>query len=263
MTLAGGCSMRSRCPLATRHHRGLVGTVPRRQRRRRRASRGGACEGALARTVLLASASAVLRQISARAARARPCGGLAHQSVGRWGDRRHDGASRSAARVIRGSSSHTGARALRDYYLALVQENISPIITPDGPRGPRFKFKPGAILLAQMSGRPMLPHGLCRLARLAHQMGQVRDSSAFRAHRHRHRAAALCAARARRRSSSGCSARWRRSSAAYRAARRRLSGAGAARDYVCQVRSPIEQCLACVPQRVCENRRNLIRTRAR
>jgi lysophospholipid acyltransferase (LPLAT)-like uncharacterized protein len=64
---------------------------------------------------------------------------------------------RVGGRVIRGSSSHTGARALRDYYLALVQENISPVITPDGPRGPRFKFKPGAILLAQMSGRPMLP----------------------------------------------------------------------------------------------------------
>jgi len=64
---------------------------------------------------------------------------------------------RVGGRVIRGSSSHTGARALRDYYLALVQENLSPVITPDGPRGPRFKFKPGAILLAQMSGRPMLP----------------------------------------------------------------------------------------------------------
>ncbi len=59
--------------------------------------------------------------------------------------------------AIRGSSSHTGARALRDYYQALVKENISPVITPDGPRGPRFKFKPGAILLAQMSGRPILP----------------------------------------------------------------------------------------------------------
>ena len=59
--------------------------------------------------------------------------------------------------VIRGSSTHTGARALRDYYQALMQDNISPIITPDGPRGPRFKFKPGALLLAQMSGRPMLP----------------------------------------------------------------------------------------------------------
>jgi lysophospholipid acyltransferase (LPLAT)-like uncharacterized protein len=59
--------------------------------------------------------------------------------------------------VIRGSSTHTGARALRDYYQALVRDAVSPAITPDGPRGPRFKFKPGAILLAQMSGRPMLP----------------------------------------------------------------------------------------------------------
>jgi lysophospholipid acyltransferase (LPLAT)-like uncharacterized protein len=59
--------------------------------------------------------------------------------------------------VIRGSSTHTGARSLRDYYQALVKDNLSPVITPDGPRGPRFKFKPGAVLLAQMSGRPMLP----------------------------------------------------------------------------------------------------------
>ena len=59
--------------------------------------------------------------------------------------------------VIRGSSSHTGARALRDYYQALAKEDVSPVITPDGPRGPRFRFKPGAILLAQMSGRPILP----------------------------------------------------------------------------------------------------------
>ena len=64
---------------------------------------------------------------------------------------------RSGGGVIRGSSTHTGARSLRDYYQALVKENLSPIITPDGPRGPRFKFKIGAILLAQMSGRPMLP----------------------------------------------------------------------------------------------------------
>jgi lysophospholipid acyltransferase (LPLAT)-like uncharacterized protein len=59
--------------------------------------------------------------------------------------------------VIRGSSTHTGARALRDYYQALVKDGISPVITPDGPRGPRFRFKPGAILLAQMSQRPILP----------------------------------------------------------------------------------------------------------
>src|SRR5215470_9269913 len=59
--------------------------------------------------------------------------------------------------VIRGSSTHTGARSLRDYYQALVKDNLSPVITPDGPRGPRFTFKPGALLLAQMSGRPILP----------------------------------------------------------------------------------------------------------
>jgi len=64
---------------------------------------------------------------------------------------------RFGAAVIRGSSTHTGARALRDYYHALIRDNISPVITPDGPRGPRFKFKPGALLLAQMSGRPILP----------------------------------------------------------------------------------------------------------
>src|SRR3984893_7618092 len=37
--------------------------------------------------------------------------------------------------VIRGSSSHTGARALRDYYQALVKENLSPVISPGGTKG--------------------------------------------------------------------------------------------------------------------------------
>jgi lysophospholipid acyltransferase (LPLAT)-like uncharacterized protein len=64
---------------------------------------------------------------------------------------------RFGAVIIRGSSTHTGARALRDYYQALTHDSVSPVITPDGPRGPRFKFKPGALLLAQMSGRPILP----------------------------------------------------------------------------------------------------------
>jgi len=63
------------------------------------------------------------------------------------------------AEVIRGSSTHTGARALRDYYQALAHDGVSPAITPDGPRGPAWKFKPGAVLLAQLSGRPMIPLG--------------------------------------------------------------------------------------------------------
>ena len=61
------------------------------------------------------------------------------------------------AAVIRGSSTHTGARALRDYYQALSRDNVSPAITPDGPRGPPWKFKPGAVLLAQLSQRPIIP----------------------------------------------------------------------------------------------------------
>src|SRR5208283_3119729 len=61
------------------------------------------------------------------------------------------------AEAIRGSSSHTGARAFADFYPALVQQGISPSITPDGPRGPPWKFKPGAILLSQMSQRPIIP----------------------------------------------------------------------------------------------------------
>jgi lysophospholipid acyltransferase (LPLAT)-like uncharacterized protein len=64
---------------------------------------------------------------------------------------------RLGGEVIRGSSSHTGARALRDFYLALVRDGVSPVITPDGPKGPAFKFKPGALLLAQISQRPIIP----------------------------------------------------------------------------------------------------------
>jgi lysophospholipid acyltransferase (LPLAT)-like uncharacterized protein len=59
--------------------------------------------------------------------------------------------------VIRGSSTHTGAKALRDYYQTIVKEQISPALTPDGPRGPLHEFKPGAILLSQLSGKPILP----------------------------------------------------------------------------------------------------------
>lgn len=66
-------------------------------------------------------------------------------------------ATQLGARVIRGSSTRTGARALRDYYQLLVHEGVSPVITPDGPTGPRYRFKPGGLLLAQLSGKPLLP----------------------------------------------------------------------------------------------------------
>jgi hypothetical protein len=59
--------------------------------------------------------------------------------------------------VIRGSSTHTGARALRDYYETIVKQEISPALTPDGPRGPLHEFKPGAVMLSQITGKPILP----------------------------------------------------------------------------------------------------------
>ncbi|MCB1623040.1 MAG: lysophospholipid acyltransferase family protein [Pseudomonadales bacterium] len=66
-------------------------------------------------------------------------------------------AARLGATAIRGSSTHTGARTLRDFYEALVKDNVSTVVTPDGPRGPRFQFKSGAIVLSQMTGRPIVP----------------------------------------------------------------------------------------------------------
>jgi lysophospholipid acyltransferase (LPLAT)-like uncharacterized protein len=66
-------------------------------------------------------------------------------------------AQRYGAHVVRGSGSYTGVRALRGVYQAIVKDGISPGVTPDGPRGPRFKFKPGAIFTAQISGKPVVP----------------------------------------------------------------------------------------------------------
>jgi lysophospholipid acyltransferase (LPLAT)-like uncharacterized protein len=61
------------------------------------------------------------------------------------------------AHVVRGSGSYTGVRALRGVHQAIAKDEISPAITPDGPRGPRFKLKPGAIFAAQISRKPVVP----------------------------------------------------------------------------------------------------------
>jgi lysophospholipid acyltransferase (LPLAT)-like uncharacterized protein len=46
---------------------------------------------------------------------------------------------------------------MRDLYRAIVRHNASPVILPDGPQGPRHHCKPGSLLLAQLSGAPVLP----------------------------------------------------------------------------------------------------------
>ena len=70
-------------------------------------------------------------------------------------------AQRLGAHVIRGSATNTGARALRDFYLAIAKENISPYINPDGPRGPRYEFKSGALMISQLVGKPIVPISFC------------------------------------------------------------------------------------------------------
>lgn len=61
------------------------------------------------------------------------------------------------AKVIRGSGTYTGAQAVRALYKQIKIEKLSPVITPDGPKGPRFEFKGGAITVAQLCGVPIIP----------------------------------------------------------------------------------------------------------
>lgn len=59
--------------------------------------------------------------------------------------------------VVRGSSTYTGSQAVRALYKQLKADKLSPLITPDGPRGPRFEFKGGALTVAQLCGVPVVP----------------------------------------------------------------------------------------------------------
>jgi lysophospholipid acyltransferase (LPLAT)-like uncharacterized protein len=57
---------------------------------------------------------------------------------------------------VRGSSSRGGSRALLEL-IRLVQAGRDIAITPDGPRGPRYRLGPGVIQLAQSTGAKILP----------------------------------------------------------------------------------------------------------
>ncbi len=59
-------------------------------------------------------------------------------------------------RSLRGSSSRKGAAALREAITAVRDENLNVAFTPDGPRGPRYRMKQGPIILASMTGAPIL-----------------------------------------------------------------------------------------------------------
>jgi hypothetical protein len=59
--------------------------------------------------------------------------------------------------VVRGSSSRGGARALLALGRALREEGANALVVPDGPRGPRHVAQVGAVMLAKMTGVPIVP----------------------------------------------------------------------------------------------------------
>lgn len=58
--------------------------------------------------------------------------------------------------AVRGSSSRRGAAALL-HLTRRLEEQYDICITPDGPRGPRYRLHPGALLLAQRARVPLMP----------------------------------------------------------------------------------------------------------
>jgi len=61
-------------------------------------------------------------------------------------------------RVVRGSSSRGGAEALREL-TAAVRAGEDVAVVPDGPRGPSERVQPGVIVLAALTGAPVVPFG--------------------------------------------------------------------------------------------------------
>lgn len=60
--------------------------------------------------------------------------------------------------AIRGSSSRRGVKAILEMLAAADKGDLA--ITPDGPRGPRYHLNPGALLIAQKTGLPIVPIGV-------------------------------------------------------------------------------------------------------
>jgi lysophospholipid acyltransferase (LPLAT)-like uncharacterized protein len=57
---------------------------------------------------------------------------------------------------VRGSSSRRGRQALLEL-TTLIEQGYNVAITPDGPRGPKYKVQEGIIALAQITGATIIP----------------------------------------------------------------------------------------------------------
>ena len=62
----------------------------------------------------------------------------------------------SGNRAVRGSTTRGGSRALVQL-VRHVKNGEKAAITPDGPKGPRWKLQPGIIYIAAKSGIPIVP----------------------------------------------------------------------------------------------------------
>ena len=58
--------------------------------------------------------------------------------------------------AIRGSSTRGGVGALVEMIKAM-RAGVPTAFTVDGPKGPRYEAKPGAVLLAKKTGNPIMP----------------------------------------------------------------------------------------------------------
>ena len=58
--------------------------------------------------------------------------------------------------TVRGSSSRGGEEAA-GRFARLVRSGLDGCVTPDGPRGPLYKVRPGAVMLAKLTGSPIVP----------------------------------------------------------------------------------------------------------
>ena len=76
-------------------------------------------------------------------------GELVARIMRRWG-----------ARIVRGSSSAGGREAMWALRSVIRRHGSSPILVPDGPRGPARLLKRGVLVLARVSGAPILAMGL-------------------------------------------------------------------------------------------------------
>jgi len=67
-----------------------------------------------------------------------------------------DVAARFGIKAVRGSSSRHGTSAMLAAIRAASDRHIDLVITPDGPRGPRYQIQPGLVRLAQATQRPIV-----------------------------------------------------------------------------------------------------------